>query len=330
MYEVFNMNNNFEILEIESVEELSPFEGEYVYDLEMDTETEHTFFANDILVHNSCYFSIEPILAAKGIQLLENGVITPASRQIIEQIGIHLNEKIQEWAGTELKSYDPRFVFKQEAICDVAVFMEKKRYIMHVLESEGIAPKKPFKYVGVEVQRSTYSEATKKLIKEIIESAILSQDKKIADKIFKEAYETFRQLPVEEISFRMSVRDIQKYSRKIGSDGKIALGTPSHVKGSIYYNNMLKQYGLTTKYEAITNGDKIKKFYTLKNKYNFTTISFLDKFPDEFKPIFGVDITRMFEKAIVPAIERLYNCIGWNLPSITLETHTDLIDFLSD
>ena len=133
MYEVFNMNNNFEILEIESVEELSPFEGEYVYDLEMDTETEHTFFANDILVHNSCYFSIEPILAAKGIQLLENGVITPASRQIIEQIGIHLNEKIQEWAGTELKSYDPRFVFKQEAICDVAVFMEKKRYIMHVL-----------------------------------------------------------------------------------------------------------------------------------------------------------------------------------------------------
>ena len=38
---------------IKSVEQLDDFQDEYVYDIEVDDT--HTFFGNDILVHNSIY-----------------------------------------------------------------------------------------------------------------------------------------------------------------------------------------------------------------------------------------------------------------------------------
>jgi DNA polymerase elongation subunit (family B) len=278
---------------------------------------------------DSAYFSIQPILDHLNISLLENNTITDEARVIIKDIGDYLNKEIVEWAKIDLKSTDPRFIFKQEAVCDVAVFMEKKRYIMHVLESEGVVAKKPFKYVGVEVVRSSFSDSTKKLIRDIIELAILSQDKKASDKIFKDAYEKFCQLPIEEISFRSRISDLKKQENKIGDDGKIGLGTPVHAKGAIHFNNMLKHFNLDVKYESITSGVKIKWFYPMKNSFNFKSMSFLYDFPHELNDVFKVDHKMMFDKSVLPPVERLYDCIGWNVPQVTLETHTDLVDLFS-
>lgn len=58
-----DMKEDFEILEIESIEEIGEFENEYVYDLEMEDES-HTFIGNDILVHNtdSIFVGFEPAI----------------------------------------------------------------------------------------------------------------------------------------------------------------------------------------------------------------------------------------------------------------------------
>ena len=65
------MNNDFkyEIVDIDSVECIGEFEDEYVYDIEMRDDTEHTFFANDILIHNSVYVSIDSVLKNQNINL---------------------------------------------------------------------------------------------------------------------------------------------------------------------------------------------------------------------------------------------------------------------
>ena len=47
--------------DIEVCECIGYFEDEYVYDIEMDDET-HTFIANDILVHNSSYVNLGPVV----------------------------------------------------------------------------------------------------------------------------------------------------------------------------------------------------------------------------------------------------------------------------
>jgi len=62
----------YSIDEIESIECIGEFEDEYVYDIEMDDTTDHTFFANDILIHNSVYITIDPILQLSNIPLLND------------------------------------------------------------------------------------------------------------------------------------------------------------------------------------------------------------------------------------------------------------------
>ena len=44
----------YQLEEIESIEQLEDFDNEYVYDIEVDDDS-HTFIANDILIHNSVY-----------------------------------------------------------------------------------------------------------------------------------------------------------------------------------------------------------------------------------------------------------------------------------
>jgi DNA polymerase elongation subunit (family B) len=278
---------------------------------------------------DSAYFSIQPILDHFSIKLQEGGNISGDARKIIKNVGNHLNKQIIEWSKTELKSTDPRFIFKQEAVCDVAVFMEKKRYVLHVLELEGVVPKNPFKYTGVEVVKSTYSEEVKKLIKQVFESAILSQSKDVANKILKEAYETFCGFPIQDIAFRTKVTDLEKQNRKIGDDGKLGSHTPVHAAASIHYNYMLKHFGITKKYEHISSGTKVKWFYPSKNQFNYKSMAFLEDFPDEFKDIFPINYSQMFEKTVLSPIEKLYDCIGWHVPQITNETHTDLIELFS-
>ena len=47
------MNYNIQVEDIDVIEQLEDFNDEYVYDIEVDDT--HTFFANEILAHNSIY-----------------------------------------------------------------------------------------------------------------------------------------------------------------------------------------------------------------------------------------------------------------------------------
>ena len=275
---------------------------------------------------DSAYFSIEPILQTLNIKLMANNSITPEARVIIKEIDTHLNKEIIKWASKDLKSIDARFVFKQEAICDVASFQEKKRYILHVIEQEGKKPKKAFKYVGVEVARSSISIPVKSLIQRVIELAMLSQDKKKADTIYKEAYEQFCGMPIEDVAIRSKISDYEKQEAKMDKEGRIGKGTPLHAKSAIQYNSLLKHYNLDNKYESIGSGMKIKYFYSAKNKFNYKSMAFTEKYPIELKDIVNVDYQTMFDKIVAPPLERFYDCIGWRIPQVGKEIQTDLFD----
>lgn len=275
---------------------------------------------------DSAYFSIEPILNTLNINLQENSTITADARRVIKEIDVYLNEQIKIWAVKELKTSDPRFVFKQETICDVAMFDAKKRYILHIIDKEGKKPKKPFKYVGVEIARSTISKEVKELIKNVIEFVMLAQDKKKADEIFKKAHVDFCNMPVENISIRTKISDYEKYEAKIDEHGQIGKGTTLQARSAIHYNKLLKQFKLDHVYEPIGSAMKLKYFYTSKNHFNYKSIAFTEKYPLELAEHVKPDYQMMFDKIVAPPLERFYDCIGWRLPQTGREPQTDLFD----
>ena len=276
---------------------------------------------------DSIYIDITKILDFYKTPLHINNNITDKAHQIIKDYGTYLDTEIQKWAVSELNSADPRFVFKREKICDVAVLQKKKFYILHILDSEGV-PVNKFEYKGIEVAKSIMSKEVKDLIKSNIEISILSRDKAKAKKLFYQAYETFCTMNEEQIAFRKKVNNYDKGESGF-VDGKFAKGTPFHTKSAVNYNKLLEKLGIDNRYLKIGNGNKFKFFYCKKNKFSYHSIGFFEAYPIEFVGIIEPDYKIMFDKLLSPVLNRLYSTIGWPKLTAGQQTVTDLHELFS-
>jgi len=280
---------------------------------------------------DSCYFTIDPILKKiKKPFLNESNKISKDVYSIENEINNELNTKITSWAKNSLNSIDPRFVFKREAICDSAIFIQKKRYILHVLDSEGfeVKPEKQTKYVGVEIKRTDISNKIKPLIKDIVETILRTKDYKTTNDIYFKAFEKFKKMPLEDIAFPRGLHSFDKYD-KLSAGFITGKGTPVHAKAAIYYNKMLDKLNLTGKYEKISGSAKIKWFYAQPNKYQLDCIGFANTYPEELKDVIKIDVERMFKKTIQAAIERLYEAINWKIKNPNSNEVNDLFELLA-
>lgn len=317
---------DYEIVEVTSVEQLDDYQEEYVYDLEMYDGEQPWFFANDILIHNSVYFSLNCIEDQVPIKRDED--INPDFYSAVQKLEDYLNVNITQWAQKSLKTQDSRFVFKRECIGDVGLFLQKKRYVLHVLDDEGIKVNK-FKYTGVEVVRTTMPNAIKPYAKNIIETMLSTQSLEKTNNVLNEAYEKFKELNVEDLAFVMGLKGYEKYAKQC-KDFKIQKGTPIHVKAAYLHNMLNAKHNLQHKYEDITSGDKVRYFRVEQpNKYGIEVFGFKYVFPEEYKGLFKVDYDLMFEKILFNSIERFYQSVNWQIRKPSENVRCDFFDLFS-
>lgn len=284
----------------------------------------------DPVIYNdtdSSYISIERVMRALGSPYHLDGKIQSEAYEQAQQVEDHLNREITKWSEKTLNSKDSRFVFKRECMCDVGVFLQKKRYVLRVLDDEGI-PTNKFKYTGVEVVRSTIPAPIKPYIKQIIETMLDTESRSQTNDVFLQAYDTFKELKVEDYSFVMGISDYEKYSTRC--NGFVTCkGMPAHVKAAYHYNTLIDKLDLAGEYEKIETGDKVRYFYvTQPNKYGIGAIAYKYYFPKQFQEVFEPDKEKMFEKIIYSIIERFYESVGWRLNKPSAQVQTDLFDLL--
>jgi len=297
---------------------------EYMTKLTGDDTTDPIIY-NDT---DSGYITIKPITDAFDLELCNNdGIITPEVHEQVQNIEDHLNVEITKWATQSLGSLDPRFVFKRELISDVGMFLQKKRYVLHVLDDEGFSVNK-FKYTGVEVVRSTMPDSIKPYVKRIIETMLSTKNYTTTNEVFMEAYDIFKKLPVEDIAFVTGISNYEKYANQCDELNTVK-SMPIHVKAAYYYNYLIDRLDLNSKYEKIHSGDKVRYVYTSSpNRFGLATIGYKYYFPEEFKEYFQPDTEKMFEKIIFSVIERFYDCAKWSIKRQSQQTQTDLFDLL--
>jgi len=271
---------------------------------------------------DSVYVSINSLLEKHQIPLTIDGKVNKKVHEIVDALDEYVNKEILNWARKELFSLDPRYVFKREIISDVGIFLQKKRYILHVLDDEGVAVDK-FKYTGIELVRSTTPKKVKKFIENIIKTSLLTQDVKQSNETYRNSYTEFQKLDPNDIAARTSINNLERYAEG-ASLYKYKKGTPSHVKGAIAYNILIKECKIDDKHEAIQSAQKVKKLYCAKNKYGLDAICYTTILPEEFG--IKIDWDKMFSKLVTQPTERLYEAIGWPLPEIGKEVQTDLFE----
>lgn len=299
-------------------------------DILRDYIDSHGIPGADPVIYNdtdSSYISINRIMKKLDKPFHIDGKITDTAYDQAQAVEDYLNQEITKWSTKVLNSKDSRFVFKRECMTDVGVFLQKKRYVLRVLDDEGI-PTNKFKYTGVEVVRSTIPAPIKPYIKKIIETMMDTESRSTTNDVFLSAYETFKSLPVEDYAFVMGISDYEKYSTRC--NGFVTCkGMPAHVKAAYHYNTLLDKLNLTGDYEKIETGDKVRYFYVNQpNKYGIGAIAYKYYYPEEFKAIFEPDKEKMFEKIIFSIIERFYESVNWRLNRPSAQVQTDLFDLL--
>ena len=207
---------------------------------------------------------------------------------------------------------------KREVIANKGIWVAKKRYMLNVLDEEGIRLAKPkLKLMGIEAVKSSTPQVCRGRIKEAI-TLIMSEPESVLHKFIADFRKEFFELPPEAIAFPRSCNNLKKY--RSASDIFIK-GTPIHVKGALIYNHQLKNMNLGMKYPYIQDGDKIK-FLKLKeaNPFKFDVISYISTLPKEFKLQKYVDYEVQFDKTFLDPMRFILDAIGWKSePQASLE-----------
>jgi DNA polymerase elongation subunit (family B) len=279
---------------------------------------------------DSSYISIKP-LVENGVKFWEDeekGLVNEETYTEIQKIEDYLNAGITEWSRKALLTKDPRFIFKREMIADAGLFLQKKRYVLHILDDEGIKENK-YKYTGVEVVRTTMPNAIKPYAKGIIETMMKTKSLAKTNKIFNEAYETFKTLGPQEIAFVMGVKGYEKHA--VACKGfETVKGMPVHAKSAYFYNQLLERLGTGNKYEELSSGDKVRFMYVeTPNKYGLQSIGFKYEYPVEFEDIFKIDYEKMFDKILYQSIARFYDNVNWNIRKPSENVQTELFDLFA-
>jgi DNA polymerase elongation subunit (family B) len=240
----------------------------------------------------------------------------------------YLNIEIMKWGKKEFNSKDCRFIFKRECIADVGLFLQKKRYVMNILDDEGVKVNK-MKYTGVEIVRTSLPSSLKPHMKNVIETMLKTQSYSETNKAMGVVYDVFKKLKVSELATVVGVSNYDKYARQC-SGTRTVKGMPVHHKASYFYNMLIKEHKLN-KHEPINSGDKVRYFYVKKpNRYRVDAIAFKYEWPEEFDEFFKPDYDYIFEKIVYKPFHRYYNAVNWRCYMPNQAVQCDLFEMLGE
>jgi hypothetical protein len=269
---------------------------------------------------DSIYLNMGPLVECvfKSREKTTESIVSFLDKVCEMELEKYIEGSYQELADY-VNAYDQKMQMKRENIADRGIWTAKKRYILNVWNSEGVAYSEPkLKIMGIEAVKSSTPAPCRKMIKDALKIMMNGSEDDVIDFIDK-CREQFRSLRPEDIAFPRTASDVQKYH---SSSEIYSKGTPIHVRGALLFNHYIKQNKLTNKYSLIANGEKIKFVYLKKpNTIQENIISFIQDFPKELGLDKYVDHDLQFEKAFLEPLKSILDAIGWNVEkTVNLES----------
>lgn len=305
--------------EITRIEDLGTT-SEYVYDLEVDDDM-HSFYANDILVHNSIFLNLEPLTdhirkdnpklgedITKWPQSFKKDLWKTMQKFVDEDVNAFVRGMVHDFCHTskqDILTYDLEYM----SAC--GIYERKKHYATRKIFDEG-DPVDKIKYSGIEMKKGSLPKFVKKYLQEIYEGVLIKNWGENEYRTYVNAlYDKFTTFSIGDIAFwkgynteREAAGFLQMAQTVNPTTGK-TVGTTGIAKAATYYNQIIEKLGLGKKYEQLRLGDKCRFLYIDENnQYRINVMAYKDgQWPEEFDTLFKPDYRKMFEKTILDALK---------------------------
>ena len=282
------------------------FNNEWVYDIEVE-DYSHTFFANNILVHNSNYFSFDELLKSCNMHKKSEEEIREFLLKLDSQFLSPFYEKAFD-DFTKKRNLENNLKFETEAIARRMVILAKNINFQNISWNEGtiIDPDKvELKYTGGKIKSSTTPLFARKMLKDLF---MLISDHKIditIDIIVKKLKEIKKEVMIVDINEIAETGRMSDYNHYVIEDKSQLLlrkGTPYRVSAAAKYNHALNKQkeSIRKRYKPILDG-KIK-IYPIGNKEYFAYN--IGEYPLEFAP--PADRRGLFDKFILKTVNDIF------------------------
>ena len=262
-------------------------------------DTDSLIISFEDVVNKVCGKDVDPNKIANSLLKMIDHKIQPA----VDSLCLQLKEYVN--------SYKNSLSYKLEKICSTGIFVAKKRYALNVFSNEGVIYSEPkIKVTGMEIVKSSTPAIVRDSLKDCIKIMMNENEESLQNYVFS-FKNKFASYDVEEISFPRGVNGLHKYS---DSTTLYKKATPIHVRGSILFNKLLDDKKLSSEYEYIKDGDKIKFCYLkTPNSIKENVIAFPEKLPKEFDLSGDIDYNKMYNKVFLEPLKSITEVIGWEM-----------------
>jgi len=263
---------------------------------------------------DSAFFNASDVVKAMGIESESNVTITQRLDEFIKTI---VDPEVRGYTDElcdYLNNVENKMVWERESIASSTILVQKKRYVMSVVDSEGIHYyNEPYlKLTGLEAKRSDTPEWARGPLIECYKLA-LAKDKKGLHKLVKETRKAIRDLNVSDVAVPKGVNGVEKYT---GPEDTYIKGTPMHVRAAINHNRMLRNLGIAH-IDRIGSGANIKYLALKKpNPMGDDVIGFVSYLPAEFGLEGYVDYKEIFHKGFEKPLQNFLDAINWTTEEV--------------
>lgn len=211
--------------------------------------------------------------------------------------------------------FDSRISCSREVVTGRGIFVDKKRYILHLLDLDGKAVDK-MKVMGLDTKKTTLPKEVSKKLNGFVERYlkgeawdIVAQD--IVD--YKEQLLSTNDLM--SIGLPKGINGIEDYTEEYKGNKECSL--PGHVAASMFYNLCLDDQK-DKRSLVIRSGMKIKVFYLTRQYGRFKSIAIpvdIEEVPKWFYDNFEVDREAHVERLVDNPLQNIIKAIGKEVPT---------------
>lgn len=237
--------------------------------------------------------------------------------EIADMVGDEINKSFEPFMQQSFlctPGFSDKIKCGREIVSDRGIFVDKKRYILHIIDNEGY-PADKLKVMGLDTKKTTLPRWIANDLNRFIERFLKGEEWSVIASDIVDYKDMLLTASIMDIGLPKGVKGVEEYTNSYMSDPKTRL--PGHVAAAILYNTCLTMYD-DKESVPIVSGMKIKVFYLMTKVSRFKSVALpvdIEEIPSWFEEKFAINKPAHIQRLVDNPLNNILRAIGKKSPT---------------